>query len=247
MGVEQKRPMLTPGVANFAAVAASARSQVATSWQPAAVAVPCTAAMTGLGQATIACIMAEQRVIVSSKKAMPRSASARWAVSSLRSWPAENTGPAAASTMADTLRSLPSSRNAMCSAAMVASDRLLRLSGRLSVSTATPACGRSSSSACALPCALVAAGIRSCIFSRASWGRRLLQRLLDLRAVRLHDVDVLLVLDLGRRLDRIGELVDELLLVGLRDGGVGLDVVELLLQRLRGVGELARLRIEPCH
>ena len=40
MGVEQKRPMLTPGVANFALRAATARSQVATSWQPAAVAVP---------------------------------------------------------------------------------------------------------------------------------------------------------------------------------------------------------------
>ena len=31
---------------------------MATSWQPAAVAVPCTAAITGFGQATIACIMA---------------------------------------------------------------------------------------------------------------------------------------------------------------------------------------------
>ncbi len=57
--------MLTPGVQNLAVSAATARSQVATSWQPAAVAVPCTAAITGLGQATIACIMAAQRVIAS--------------------------------------------------------------------------------------------------------------------------------------------------------------------------------------
>ena len=53
IGVEQKRPMLTPGVAKLAFSAATARSQVATSWQPAAVAVPCTAAITGFGQRTI--------------------------------------------------------------------------------------------------------------------------------------------------------------------------------------------------
>jgi len=40
IGVEQKRPILTPGVANQASAAATARSQVATSWQPAAVATP---------------------------------------------------------------------------------------------------------------------------------------------------------------------------------------------------------------
>ena len=57
IGVEQNRPMLTPGVQNVASSTATARSQVATSWQPAAVAVPCTAAITGFGQRTIACIM----------------------------------------------------------------------------------------------------------------------------------------------------------------------------------------------
>ena len=56
IGVEQNRPMLTPGVANFAACDATARSQLATSWQPAAVAVACTAAMTGCGSVTICCI-----------------------------------------------------------------------------------------------------------------------------------------------------------------------------------------------
>ena len=39
IGVEQNRPILTPGVANLAACEATARSQLATSWQPAAVAV----------------------------------------------------------------------------------------------------------------------------------------------------------------------------------------------------------------
>ncbi len=50
MGVEQNRPMLTPGVAKRAVSAATARSAEATSWQPAAVAMPWTWAMTGFGQ-----------------------------------------------------------------------------------------------------------------------------------------------------------------------------------------------------
>ncbi len=58
IGVEQNKPMSTPGVANFAAREATARSQLATSWQPAALAAPWTAAMTGCGRLTICCIMA---------------------------------------------------------------------------------------------------------------------------------------------------------------------------------------------
>src|SRR5260221_9250766 len=38
IGVEQNNPMCTPGVAKLAVVDATARSQVATSWHPAAVA-----------------------------------------------------------------------------------------------------------------------------------------------------------------------------------------------------------------
>ena len=56
-GVEQKKPQLTPGVANFAASEATARSHCATSWQPAAAAAPCTRAMTGCGSAVIDCII----------------------------------------------------------------------------------------------------------------------------------------------------------------------------------------------
>jgi hypothetical protein len=64
IGVEQNRPMSTPGVANLAVVDATARSQVATSWQPAAVAMPLTAAITGFGQWTIACIIALHEVMM---------------------------------------------------------------------------------------------------------------------------------------------------------------------------------------
>jgi hypothetical protein len=48
-GVEQNRPRLTPLTAKRALEAATARSHMATSWQPAAVATPCTLATTGTG------------------------------------------------------------------------------------------------------------------------------------------------------------------------------------------------------
>ena len=49
IGVVQNRPIFTPGVAKAASSAATARSQVATNWHPAAVAMPCTSAITGCG------------------------------------------------------------------------------------------------------------------------------------------------------------------------------------------------------
>ena len=49
IGVEQNSPIFTPGVANHASADATARSHAATSWQPAAVAAPCTFAITGCG------------------------------------------------------------------------------------------------------------------------------------------------------------------------------------------------------
>lgn len=48
-GVEQNRPTFTPGVAKVDFSVATAMSQLATSWQPAAVATPFTMAMTGTG------------------------------------------------------------------------------------------------------------------------------------------------------------------------------------------------------
>jgi hypothetical protein len=49
IGVEQNIPTFTPGVANQVPSAATARSQAATSWHPAAVAKPWTLATTGWG------------------------------------------------------------------------------------------------------------------------------------------------------------------------------------------------------
>jgi hypothetical protein len=67
IGVEQKSPMLTPGVQKRASDEATARSQEATSWQPAAVASPCTAATTGCGRVTTCCITVAQRLMMSAK------------------------------------------------------------------------------------------------------------------------------------------------------------------------------------
>lgn len=48
-GVEQNRPTLIPGVPNLDFSVATTTSQLATSWQPAAVAIPLTMAITGTG------------------------------------------------------------------------------------------------------------------------------------------------------------------------------------------------------
>lgn len=48
-GVEQNSPTFTPGVPNLDFSLTTAISQLATSWQPAAVARPCTLAMMGTG------------------------------------------------------------------------------------------------------------------------------------------------------------------------------------------------------
>ena len=60
IGVEQNSPMLTPGVDRRAVSAATARSQVATSWHPAAVATPWTLAITGWGMRVIVFISVQQ-------------------------------------------------------------------------------------------------------------------------------------------------------------------------------------------
>ena len=60
IGVVQKRPIFTPGVPKAAVSAAMARSQVATNWQPAAVAMPCTSAITGWGMDWILVISSVQ-------------------------------------------------------------------------------------------------------------------------------------------------------------------------------------------
>ena len=68
IGVEQKREIsVTPGVAKRASWLATARSQVAASWQPAAVAIPFTAAITGFGERTIDSIILEQASMILAK------------------------------------------------------------------------------------------------------------------------------------------------------------------------------------
>jgi hypothetical protein len=56
-GVEQNTPMFTPGIANVAVSAATARSHIDTSWHPAAVAMPWTRAITGCGISVSAIII----------------------------------------------------------------------------------------------------------------------------------------------------------------------------------------------
>src|SRR5262249_18507542 len=68
--------------------------------------------------------------------------------SSLRSWPAQNAGPLAASTTTRTERSAAIAASASVSAASNSSERLLRAWGRLRVSTATsPTSSRSKTGA----------------------------------------------------------------------------------------------------
>ena len=93
IGVEQKRPIFTPGVPNRASSAARARSQVATSWQPAAVAMPWTLAITGCRSRVIASIICEQV-----SKVRLRKSGSGFARISLRSWPAQNPRPAPSTT-----------------------------------------------------------------------------------------------------------------------------------------------------
>ena len=61
IGVVQNRPILTPGVEKVAPSAATARSQLATSWQPAASAGPWTRAITGWGSVRSRPITREHR------------------------------------------------------------------------------------------------------------------------------------------------------------------------------------------
>ena len=60
-GVAQNRPRLTPLTAKRARSTATARSQAATSWQPAAVATPWTFAITGTARRWIAVMTRPQR------------------------------------------------------------------------------------------------------------------------------------------------------------------------------------------
>ena len=129
IGVWQNHPPLPPGVAKPASSLATARSAVATSWQPAAVASPCTRATTGWGTCWISVISSVQ--VISSERTCGRSPPA----TSARSCPELNTGPLPASTMPRT--SLwPRSPNAVISSRMCSRDKALRRCGRFIVTVA---------------------------------------------------------------------------------------------------------------
>ena len=85
MGVEQNSPMFTPFTPNRASSLATARSQVATSWQPAAVASPCTCAINGCGRDWMRVISAAQRSNRVLRPAAPLSGPARRSRNSFRS------------------------------------------------------------------------------------------------------------------------------------------------------------------
>lgn len=128
IGVEQNSPIRTPGVPNRADSAATARSQVATSWQPAAVATPWTAAMTGCGIDWMSSMSSEQRVKISCCRA--------WSAPriSLRSCPEQNTCPAVESTTACTSVRSPIAVSASMSAPITGIDSALRV-GAASIMT----------------------------------------------------------------------------------------------------------------
>jgi hypothetical protein len=73
IGVLQNHPPRPPGVAKLASSDATARSHVATSWQPAPVATPCTDATTGCGIDCTSVIISAQRAKRSRKPCRSRS------------------------------------------------------------------------------------------------------------------------------------------------------------------------------
>ena len=120
-------PFRIPLVAKRASAAATARSQAATSWQPAAVAMPWTEAITGWGASCTASINFSQvrKIVRSSSSVRP--------TSSFRSWPAEKARPAPLMTMTETSSRAPWRSSSAISSRISATESALSLSGRLSV------------------------------------------------------------------------------------------------------------------
>ena len=116
-GVVQNTAVLSPGSAKLALSDATARSHIDTSWQPAAVAMPCTRAIVGCGNCVSFIIIALQRS--NSIRCQPMSRCARI---SFRSWPAEKPLPLAAITTTRTSLSAPAASSSAASASIIASD-----------------------------------------------------------------------------------------------------------------------------
>ena len=126
--------MFTPGSAKVAVCAATARSHIETSWQPAAVAMPWTRAITGCGS-----VVSLVNVRLHAAKSSRCHAASACARSSFRSCPAQNPRPAAASTTTRTPRSDAMRSSSASSAASIGRDSALKRSPRLSVTVQTPA------------------------------------------------------------------------------------------------------------
>src|SRR3954469_16294132 len=126
IGVWQNQPPFPPGAAKPADSAATARSQEATSWQPAAVARACTRAITTCGT--------DCRVPISSVHSASRlrTSVTGWPATSAKSWPALNTGPSPASTMPVASLS-PAAMTAASSWVRCSRDSALRLAARVMV------------------------------------------------------------------------------------------------------------------
>src|SRR5512143_1949453 len=133
-GVAQNNPKLMPDVANRTSLDATARSQAATSWHPAAVAVPCTRATTGCGSEAIVSMTR-----LHASKSPPMKSSVRQPIISLRSWPPENAGPLPATTTARIARSLAMASSAVCISSSIAREIALYCFGRFIVRRAMPA------------------------------------------------------------------------------------------------------------
>src|SRR5258708_8621583 len=132
-GVVQKIPLLIPGRANCAASRATARLHVATRWQPAATATPCTRAITGWGRRTSESIISLHCSKSAFCQALPECARI-----SRRSCPAQKCLPAPARTTSFASSSFATRSSSACSAASIAVESGFIRSPRLSVKVATP-------------------------------------------------------------------------------------------------------------
>src|SRR5262249_25248330 len=171
-GVEQKRPTLIPETAKLAFSDATTRSHIATSWQPAAVARPCTRAMTGWGGRLGVSIIRLQ-----CRKSALRALRSPIARISLRSWPAQKALPSPAITTTRTDGSFSIASRCSCSDSMTARESELSWRGRARTSQA--AAPRSSRRTTAAESAATLVAI-SLLYRRSRADALTQQELLDL-------------------------------------------------------------------
>ena len=126
-----------PLVAKVALSAATARSHCATSWQPAAVAIPCTRAITGTGS-----LWMDSITRLHWANSCWYHARSGFAAMSLRLWPAQNARPSAASTTTRRLSSRAAASSACCSAASISLPSALKRAASFSVRVSTPRASR---------------------------------------------------------------------------------------------------------